>query len=339
MANINKVKEELKQSKYNFLKTEEDLGKNIHILKIGGSKLYGTNTETSDTDIRGICSNRIDDMLGLSNRFEQFIHNDTDTVIYTLNKIFSKFNNSNPNTIEIISPEGIIYSDKIGQEIIDNRHLFLSKEAFFSFGGYARGQLDRLINVLEGKTQVKEEQEKLLMRSLETKVSNFNLRYKPKFNAEIFKDNEVYKLNFEGKNLEASEFLNMSQELRDIVLKIKKVGHRNNKKTIEGISKHAMHLIRLYYTGIDILLKEEIIAYREAEHDILCGIRKSDIRDSNGFVRKDILELKDELEIKMKEAYDKSKLPDKPDFEAIQKLLVKLNTMTLKNRGVLGNVY
>ena len=80
--------------------------------------------------------------------FEQFVNEQTDTTIYSFNKLVSLLLNVNPNTIELLGlkPEHYLYVTPIGQELLDNAHLFLSRKAVYSFGGYANQQLRRLSN-------------------------------------------------------------------------------------------------------------------------------------------------------------------------------------------------
>ncbi|MBR3461413.1 MAG: nucleotidyltransferase domain-containing protein, partial [Clostridiales bacterium] len=51
--------------KYDFLRTDPRLGKNIILLGVSGSYGYGTNREGSDIDLRGIALNGRADLLGL----------------------------------------------------------------------------------------------------------------------------------------------------------------------------------------------------------------------------------------------------------------------------------
>ena len=85
---MNKIKELLKTEDYDFLRTDEHLGKNIILLTLGGSWAYGTNIETSDVDIRGIALNNKEEILTNKN-FEQRDDKNTDTVVYSFNKIIS----------------------------------------------------------------------------------------------------------------------------------------------------------------------------------------------------------------------------------------------------------
>ena len=130
---------------YEFLKTNEYLRNNIILIGLGGSYAYGTNTENSDLDVRGCTLNTKEEILTNKN-FEQFTNDETDTTIYSFNKLVSLLSNTNPNTIELmgLKPEHYLYLHPIGKELIDNAHLFLSKKAIHSFGGYANQQLRRM---------------------------------------------------------------------------------------------------------------------------------------------------------------------------------------------------
>ncbi|WP_025776342.1 DNA polymerase beta superfamily protein [Clostridium botulinum] len=66
----------------------------------GGSYAYGTNVESSDLDIRGIATERIEELIGLFS-FQQFENKETDTTIYALNKVIKLMLNNNPNIIEL----------------------------------------------------------------------------------------------------------------------------------------------------------------------------------------------------------------------------------------------
>ena len=120
----------LKTEQYDFLRTNEHLGKNIILLGLGGSYAYGTNVEGSDVDVRGCALNSKMDILTNQN-FEQFVNEETDTTVYSFNKLVSLLSNVNPNTIEMLGlkPEHYLYVSPVGQSLLDNAHLFLSRRA------------------------------------------------------------------------------------------------------------------------------------------------------------------------------------------------------------------
>ena len=152
MHSLNEIKEKLKEKDYDFLRKNEHLGNNIIILTVGGSYAYGTNIEGSDIDIRGCALNSKREILTNAN-FEQFINEETDTVIYSFNKLISLLSNCNPNTIELLGnkAESYFYLSDIGKELLENADLFLSRKAAQSFGGYAKAQLKRLDNKTKNK--------------------------------------------------------------------------------------------------------------------------------------------------------------------------------------------
>ena len=164
---LDQIKETLKTPEYSFLKENEHLGKNIILLGLGGSHAYGTNVEGSDVDIRGCALNSKMDILTNQN-FEQFVNTETDTTIYSFNKLISLLTNVNPNTIELLGckPEHYLYLSPIGKELLDNRHLFLSKKCIHSFGGYATAQLRRLDNKAGRSSQ--ENLEQHILNSINT---------------------------------------------------------------------------------------------------------------------------------------------------------------------------
>ena len=144
-----KYREILQQGEYDFIRTDEHLGKHVILLGLAGSYSYGTNVETSDIDIRGIALNRKSDLIGLT-QFEQYVDENTDTVIYAFNKIVALLLSCNPNTVELLglNPEHYLYLNDMGRLLLDHRKLFLSRRAVQSFGGYADAQLRRLQNAL-----------------------------------------------------------------------------------------------------------------------------------------------------------------------------------------------
>lgn len=159
---------------YDFLRKNPRLGGRVILLGIGGSHAYGTNNENSDVDIRGITLNLPSDLLGLT-RFEQFEDAHTDTVIYSFNKIIRLLLECNPNTIELLGLDEEQYLIKTapGQELLDNRALFLSKRAAKSFGGYASAQLRRLQNAVARDSVSQSERERHIYNSVKNALDDF----------------------------------------------------------------------------------------------------------------------------------------------------------------------
>lgn len=145
---IEEIREKLKTSEYDFLRNNKHLGSNIILLGLGGSYSYGMNIEgKSDIDIRGVALNSKEEILLLQN-FGQIVDENTDTTIYSFNKMVNLLCKANPNVMEQLglSPEHYLYVHPIGQVLLNNSKLFLSKRAVYSFAGYAKEQLKKLDN-------------------------------------------------------------------------------------------------------------------------------------------------------------------------------------------------
>lgn len=337
----NDFKAVLKTPEYDFLKTNPHLGNNIILLGLGGSHAYGTNVEGSDIDIRGIALNSKSDILGSSN-FEQVVNEATDTTIYSLRKIASLLSSCNPNTIEILGlkPEHYLYLSPIGQELLDNKKLFLTKRAVQSFGGYAFAQLRRLDNKA-ARTLEQAEREQHILNSITTASYVWPDKY------DCFKDGDFVNLYLDDSELDdmdkeifmdihlthypLRDYKSMWSDMKNIVSEYGKIGHRNkNAIANDKLGKHMMHLVRLYLMCLDILEKEEINTFRDKDHDFLMEIRNGKFLDKDSHPVPEFYEMVSEYEKRLKYAAENSSLPDKPDYDAINEFLMSVNERIVK---------
>ena len=219
----------LENQDYNFIKTDKHLGKHVILLGLAGSYSYGTNNESSDIDIRGIALNQKSDLIGMTN-FEQYVDQKTDTTIYSFRKIITLLLNCNPNTIELLglNPEHYLYLNRIGEELLANRSLFLSKRAVHSFGGYADAQLRRLQNALARDSYPQREKELHIFHSVRNAMYEFQNRYSsfengslklyvdvsgnPQLETEIFVDADL-------RHYPLRDYKNIWAEMNNIVIK------------------------------------------------------------------------------------------------------------------------
>jgi len=111
---------------------------------IAGSKAYGLDLPTSDTDIRGIYLQSNDRLLGFGYK-EQTNDKKNDIVYYELNRFIKLLIQNNPNIIEnLFVPENkILTYDKRLTPLYENRHKFLTKKIKNTFGGYAVSQIKK----------------------------------------------------------------------------------------------------------------------------------------------------------------------------------------------------
>ena len=317
------------------------MGRHVILLGLAGSYAYGTNIETSDIDIRGIALNRKSDLIGLT-QFDQYVDEDTDTVIYAFNKIVTLLLGCNPNTIELLGlkPEHYLYLNDSGRLLLDNRKLFLSKRAIQSFGGYADAQLRRLQNALARDTFPQSEKEQHILNSVRNAMHDFNHRYRHFENGslELFIDKAM------NPELDTEIFVNASMThypLRDyecmwntmanVVRDYEKIGKRNKKKDDLHLNKHAMHLVRLFMMALDILEKGEIHTYREKEHNLLMDIRSGKYQKEDGTFHESFYEMLTDFEKRLHYAAENTDLPEEPDMEKVQELVMTINERVVRD--------
>lgn len=337
---IEEIKKMIAGPEYEFLRTNEHLGSRIMFLTLGGSHAYGTNIETSDVDIRGCALNSRSDILGLTS-FEQVVHTQTDTTVYSFNKLVTLLLSCNPNTIEMLGckPEHYIRITPLGQEMIDNRKLFLSKRAIAAFGGYADQQLRRLENAIARDALPQARREEHIKKSMENSMQAFERKYThfPAGSIKLYTDDserddldrEVF-ADITLTHFPAREFHSMINDMTNIIGTYEKLNHRNHKKDDNHLNKHAMHLIRLYLMCLDILEKEDIITYREKDHDLLMRIRGGEFLNSDGTYRQEFFDMVSDLEKRLEYAKKNTSLPDAPDKKQVEEFVMHVNEEAIR---------
>lgn len=104
-----------------------------------------------------------------------------------------------------------------------------------------------------------------------------------------------------------------------------------DRKEKAKLCKHMMHIIRLLYTGIDILKYGTIITYREKEHATLMSIRNGDYLMENGDIDEKYFQLVRMLQKEFDYAAASTHLPDKPDSKQIINYIYDVNYRRMKD--------
>lgn len=223
--------------------------KEIYRIKYG-SHAYGVANKDSDIDLRSIMLPTIDEALSLKNhKIKQTKHGDDDTVFMPIQHFFWLSHKCNPSVIEwLYVPNNCMELHTPESKIIrDNRYLFLSKEIYYRFKGYAFSELTRLTKIT-GRTG----------------AARRNTIFEKGFN--VKSGYNVVRLLDEAIELLSEGFLKMPLEHRELYRSIR-----------EG--------------------KLELI---------------------------DIMNLAEEKQLELDKAFKASKLPEKSNFEVIDRLMVKI---------------
>lgn len=347
---VDKIKELLKTKEYRFLKDNKYLGDNIMLITLGGSIAYGTNLPTSDVDIRGIALNPSYQIFGLLPDFEQVVDTNTDTTIYSLNKMVKLLIGCNPNTLEILGciPKHYLYVNDFGQLILDNASNFLSIKAIDTFGGYARQQYNRLEHGLLGNGANDDKKIAMMKHSMESVIKAFNIKHKTnqldltldiiteKGNPDLWsRYRHTDKCIEIGEDLvmsgtfnayPISEFKTILSELHKVNSEYGNINKRNTKKTDDGLCKHMTHLIRLYKMG-EHLNKYGVIKTHWDGKDLedMMDIRLQKYMYPDGKrVRPEFYELLKSVQDSYNYSLENTVLNEKPNIEAINEMLLKI---------------
>lgn len=121
------------------------------------------------------------------------------------------------------------------------------------------------------------------------------------------------------------EFNSVMNDLTNIIGTYEKLNHRNHKKDDNHLNKHAMHLIRLYLMCLDILEKEDIITYREEDHDLLMSIRAGEYQKEDGTYLPEFFEMVNDLEKRLAYAKENTSLPSNPNMKKVEEFVMSVN--------------
>jgi len=233
--------------------------KNVILLGYRGSvahNMYVPNTDPNsidDIDLMSVFMAPKDYYIGTKKckeTVEKFV-GEWDVVNYEFKKFVHLLTKSNPNVLSLlwIRENHYIERHAYGQLLIDNRNLFVSKEIYHSFTGYAYGQLKRM-------------------------------------------EKHTHK-GYMGEKRKAL---------------IEKYGYD---------CKNAAHCIRLLKMGIEFLIEGKLNVFRE-DASMLLNIKRG------GWSLEDVKAKAKDLFSLADEAFVRSTLPNKPDYEGINKLVMKV---------------
>ena len=231
---------------------------------IVGSKAYGTNTPTSDTDIKGVFILPTDYILGI-NYIEQVNDEKNDTTYYEIKRFLQLLQTNNSTVLELLNlPEDcILYKDPIFDFVLDNKDKFLSKKCGQSFGRYALGQIskakgqDKKQNWEKDKVTRKDVLDFVYViegeKSIPWKKWNFDKKYEEKFCGVVNVPNarDVYAVYFDKV-----AYTCFGESISDVSKEIHKkfytdsnrplgFGYKGIVKSGEGISTSESNQLRL----------------------------------------------------------------------------------------------
>jgi len=267
---------------------------------VAGSHAYGLDTPESDLDVRGVCIPPRRYLLGLS-PFEQWEHRDEtgDVVIYALAKFVRLALACNPNIIELLytDPRHVQFVNDFGQRLLEHRHLFLTKRARHTFAGYAISQLRRI-----------ERHHRWLVNPPDHQPTPEEFGGWPVEGRYKFPDHDAHR-NYQAALKQWNHYQEWRRNRNPVRAELeRKHGYD---------TKHAIHLLRLLKMGVDILETGQVHVYRP-DREWLRAV-------GNGLLSyEELLEMATAYETRLGQLYDTSPLPEEPDFDTVEALVMGL---------------
>lgn len=306
------------------------LEKHTILAALAGSHAYGTNIETSDIDVRGVCIPPKEYFFLASHNFEHAQQIEpVDLVVFGIHKWMTAAAKCNPNFLELVftDPKHWITHKELGFKLYDNRFLFLSQLAKQTFSGYAISQLKR----------IKTHRAWLLNPPKKApERADYGLEGVKKMSASemgAFDALERREVDFEISQ-GAQALLLAEKQYQAAVTQYKqyKTWEKSRNATRFELeakfgydTKHAMHLVRLLRMAEEIITEGQLRVHREDAKELL------EIREGS-WKYDDLMKWAEEKAefIKKTEA---PLLPAKPDQEKLDTLCMELVETSLKSVG------
>ena len=210
-------------------------------------------------------------------------------------------------------------SSKMHRTLVDNRHLFLSAKCRWTYSGYARAQANRI--------QLHKE---YLLNPLDHAPTRFEFGLDEK---RLISKDQLGALNALQKDdkliIESDNFMEYLQKENNFAKAKQKWTQyliwKENRNPVRAEMeakfgydlKHAMHLVRLYKQGIEILNTGFIKTFRDDREELL-AIR------NGAWTYDQLMSWMEQQDHKIEEAYNNTILPREPNRNLLNKLCISL---------------
>ena len=131
-----------------------------------GSRAYGLDDETSDTDRRGVYLPSAERHWSLFGVPEQLENDATQEAYWELQKFLVLALKANPNVLECLYSPLVEHATPLGKELLAMRDAFLSKLIYQTFSGYVASQFKKMQTDLRNQGRVKPKHVMHLIRLL-----------------------------------------------------------------------------------------------------------------------------------------------------------------------------
>ncbi len=265
-----------------------------------------------DKDLMGVFVAPLEHYLGFGRDdvHEKFI-NEWDTVSYEIRKFIQLLLKCNPNVLSLLwlDEQHIIYQHELGKLLRHHREIFVSKQAYHSFNGYAYAQFKRMTHF--------NQESQLEISMLEAVITDYGINCNEPHATQEQRDTIITSGELCGNKL--GELIDRYQGIKRKYFSGGCMGAKRRElvRRLGYDAKNAAHLIRLLRMGVEFLVEGELhVARADAEN--LLEIKRGEWS---------IERVKEEAERLFKlaeEAYVRSALPAKPETARAEKLCLDI---------------
>lgn len=337
--------------------------KNLLLKAISGSRAYGTDLPESDTDIKGVFFMPKTQFYGL-HPVEQISDEGNDEVYYELGRFLALLAKNNPNLMELLAtPEdSLLFKHPILGQV--KPELFLSKLCFQAFAGYAKTQIQKARGLNKKILNPKEKERKSILDFCYITENQGSVKLKDWLTqtkreqslcglVRLAHMRDMYALFYDKDESKAYKGILHSERANDVVLSSVPKGEkpisylhfnrdgysvycreykeywewvekRNEARYQNTLShgklydaKNMMHTFRLLDMAEEIG-REGVIRVRRPNRDELLAIRRGE------FEYEALLQEAEKRLARIEQVYAASSLPERPDHEAIDALLIEM---------------
>lgn len=285
-----------------------------------GMYVPGTDPNSiDDVDLMGIAIAPEDCYFGLhewgSRGTKELKQGKYDCVYYEVRKMFSLLLQGNPNVLSFLWMRRQEYLEMRvpGQKILECRELFIGKHVYNAFAGYAHAQLEKM--------ELRDPDDLRMYLALTAEAKHRRIHPNHKGEKIAYPEDYDY-LSGEARVAFATRDEKLLQMLQSYLKKGENIGYLGDKRKKLVLehgydAKNAAHCIRLLRMCKEFLNTGEMIVYRPDAQELL------DIKLGRWSLEK-VKEHSKQLFEEIREARDKSPLPEGPDREGAEKLLISI---------------
>lgn len=295
----------------------ETLRDRVILSAVVGSVAWGLADEGSDRDIKGVFVLPFDAVIGLWEPVDEIQDPLSDTQYWEVQKLVYQGLRADANTLELLWSPHVEVCTELGRQLLESRQMFVSRNIFGTFGRYAMSQFRKMraarrrrrvqqviVELIASAPQLTEEQTVEHLCQQPDLLGDRNVAGRAR---EAIRD--LYRSLFDRGLLRERGFEPLVQL----------VSHAAGDELFEEPRwKNAYNLLRLLCSGICWLRQgEPLIEVGGPLRDELLSVKRGEVELDA------VLERADELSAEMEQAYQSTRLPEQPDFEAAHRFLLR----------------